>query len=87
MDITLKTSPKSSLSEVGCAVKQVQADGNCFIHATSLQITGSEMYHLGIHNMVIHFEVMNRETYLMPSTNKPTFEGHLELLCKPNSLL
>ena len=41
MDITLKTSPKSSLSEVGCAVKQVQADGNCFIHATSLQITAA----------------------------------------------
>ena len=56
MDITLKTSPTLSLSAIGCAVKQVQGDGNCFFRAISLQIVGSEKYHLEICNMVIHFE-------------------------------
>ena len=66
-------------------MKQVQADGNCFFRAVFLQIAGSEMHQLGIHNMVLNFEEMNRETYLMPSTNKP-FEGHLELAVRINGL-
>ena len=88
MDITLKASPTISLSGIGRAVKQVQRDGNCFFRAISLQIAGSEKYHLEIRNMVIRYEEMNRvifETYLRPSTNKPTIEGLVELLYKPNS--
>ena len=44
--------------------------------------------HLEIRNLIIQFEEMNRgilETYLLPLTNKPTFEEHLQLLHNPTS--
>ena len=88
MVLTQETPPTSSLSAIGRAVKKIKADGNCFFRAVSFLIAGSENYHLEIRNLIIQFEEMNRgifETYLLPLTNKPTFEEHLQLLHNPTS--
>ena len=88
MVLTQETPPTSSLSAIGRAVKKIKADGNCFFRAVSFLVAGSENYHLEIRNLIIQFEEMNRgifETYLLPLTNKPTFEEHLQLLHNPTS--